>query len=252
VRVAAAGLILLALASCGPRHGDPLGPDWLPEAPRPTWGRTWRASPPGPVAERTIDHIADGIVGVERFRACLRPSRSQGLVLTVRFSIRRDGSVQNPTLAGTTEREPALERCLLAALARTRFVAAGSESIAEWTFVHRVKKGVLGIPAVEGSPAPTSRAPAPSPLADTWLRACYGAGRAVDPELNGHIAFRYLIDPSGRVNAVRDEGSRLSDHDVLDCVAELLYAQRLAPHSGYRIAVRTVQLRSTSPFVITD
>jgi hypothetical protein len=88
-------------------------------------------------------------------------------------------------------------------------------------------------------------------LANEWFRACYDAGRAVDPGLNGHIGFRFLIDPSGKVSAVRDEGSNVTDLEVVDCAAELIYAQGFGHNRGYRIAVRTIEFRSSAPYVIT-
>lgn len=172
-------------------------------------------------------------------------------MLTFRWTIRADGSVADLVLAGTTAADPRLERCLSAALTNTRFVTSKAESAAEWTFVHRLRSGEIAVPKLdEGAPAEAS-APRPS-LAKEWFRACYDAGRALDPGLNGHVGFRYLIDPSGRVLTVRDEGSNVSDREVVDCMAEVLYAQSFTPSSAYRVAVRTVELRSSEPYVLAD
>jgi hypothetical protein len=50
------------------------------------------------------------------------------------------------------------------------------------------------------------------------LRACYEKGLAARPALQGRVATRFVIDPSGAVERVSDGGSDLPDANVVQCV----------------------------------
>jgi len=50
------------------------------------------------------------------------------------------------------------------------------------------------------------------------LSSCYEKGRTRDPKLTGLVTVRYVIGEDGKPKNVSDDGSTLTDGDVVGCV----------------------------------
>ena len=50
------------------------------------------------------------------------------------------------------------------------------------------------------------------------FRSCYESGLGRNPQLQGRITVRFVIDPDGLVRHVESEGSDLPDPKVIECV----------------------------------
>ena len=52
------------------------------------------------------------------------------------------------------------------------------------------------------------------------FRLCYENGLRTKPDLQGRIAIKFVIDPSGAVTSTADGGSDLPDASVISCVGK--------------------------------
>jgi hypothetical protein len=65
------------------------------------------------------------------------------------------------------------------------------------------------------------------------LRVCYADGLRRDPNLQGRVATKFVIDRSGAVSAAADGGSELPDQAVISCVVRAFQSLKFpAPGSG--------------------
>jgi hypothetical protein len=69
------------------------------------------------------------------------------------------------------------------------------------------------------------------------LRRCYEAALMRDPNVQGRVAIKFVIDPSGATTRVSDAGSDLPDAKVIACVADRFRELRFAPPHGGIVTV---------------
>jgi hypothetical protein len=87
--------------------------------------------------------------------------------------------------------------------------------------MHRVAQ--YGFRFVDGNPSVSGRLP-PEAVQRVVranagrYRACYEAGLARNPSLEGRVAVKFVIDRSGAVAVAQDGGSDLPDAGVVACV----------------------------------
>jgi hypothetical protein len=53
-------------------------------------------------------------------------------------------------------------------------------------------------------------------------QACFRAGEKRDPSTSGEVKIRFVITNAGEVRVWRDEGSSMSDADVIQCIGEVI------------------------------
>jgi TonB family protein len=108
-----------------------------------------------------------------------------------------------------------------------------------------VEVPAAALPAPPNEPAPVARAlpalPAERPTArHRWetLRLCYERGLLSQPDLEGRVVVRFVIERDGSVSGARDGGSDLPDAQVVACVVEAFGRLRFpAPEGGGRVTV---------------
>lgn len=180
------------------------------------------------------------------FRKCFFRRPTERGTVRVRWHIDEEGVPHAPEVVDSSLRTEAVQRCLLDRVADMRFGRLERAAIGEWVFVFRLADPP---PPKSASNDKRSSDPGEEPEEEGirleessrgWLdperisgtvqagyrlfARCYRAGLKRQEELAGHLRFQFVIAPSGRVEAVRDQGSDLPDPFAVDCVAEAFYA----------------------------
>jgi hypothetical protein len=183
----------------------------------------------------------------------------------VRFAWKLDvtGKVRSIHRESSTLSDPRVEACLGERVSEIRFGDLEKPSTAHWTFVFRLV-----------DPAPKSKSPrssspkkrkaltgderglqidpnSPGVLApdaiDNVVAAgyplfarCYRDGVNRDSGLDGTVRLHFVVGSAGAVSEVSDQGSDLSDRQVVDCIAEGFYALRFPEpqHGSVKVLYR--------------
>src|SRR6478735_4774897 len=157
--------------------------------------------------------------------------------------------------------DPRVESCLSERVSEIRFGDLAKPSTARWTFVFRlvdpppkkagrsaVKKRKTTASDERGLQIDPNSAGVLAPDAiDNVVEAgyplfarCYRDGVNRDSSLDGTVRLHFVVGSAGAVSEVSDQGSDLSDRQVVDCIAEGFYALRFPEpqHGSVRVLYR--------------
>jgi hypothetical protein len=258
-----AGLVLvLATGGCGGSGSPPESPD-AEEAPlTPSAGRAL----PLPQHELTAGEVVIKLRGNETdIRRCFFANPSARGTLSLSWLVNTDGRVERLKRESSTLSEPRIEQCLAEKLYDVRFDPRAEPARARWTFVFhlvdlprdrpgkrnrvskrdrdRAERADQGVQLAKGSPGTLDLAAVDNIVESGFplFARCYRDGVQRNSNMDGAVRLRFVVGESGRVRAVEDGGSDLTDRQVVDCVAEGFYGlrfpepQRGDAHLVYRI-----------------
>jgi hypothetical protein len=152
-----------------------------------------------------------------------------------------EGTVNDIRVREPTQAEQATIDCLKTMLGRTHFGRARRPVQASWTFVHRLPKAENirpsrgardeGLTIEPSSPGWLDRFDIESTVNGGFglYAYCFREGYSRNPDLQGRVQLRFVIDRSGSVAQVMDGGSDLADQRAIDCIAEGLFALKFPP-----------------------
>ncbi len=95
----------------------------------------------------------------------------------------------------------------------------------------------LTLPHAEGDRIPPETVQALVRGRFAGVEACYQAGLARSATLAGDVTIRIVANADGAVQSATDDGSTLSDHQVVSCIAGEL-GKVVFPHGGGVLTVR--------------
>lgn len=76
-------------------------------------------------------------------------------------------------------------------------------------------------------------------------RACYENGLSGNPTLAGRVSIKFIIDRTGAVSTAQDQGSNLSDSNVVQCIVRAFGGLSFpAPEGGIVTVVYPLVLTS--------
>lgn len=189
--------------------------------------------------------------------------RARGAIRLL-WHIQPDGKVSEVETEESSLDDPNVEECLSERIQAMKFGESSEATAARWTFVFRLvnpppppkpgheskrkKKGKEKPPEEPGlAIAPDSPGVLEEDVIDGVVQAglplyarCYRDGIERSTSLNGMIRLRFAIEPDGSVSSVGDDGSDLTDRQVVDCVAEGFYGLRFPEpqHGSVRVLYR--------------
>jgi hypothetical protein len=165
----------------------------------------------------------------------------------VRFAWKLDvtGKVHGIRAESSTLSDPRVEACISERVSEIRFGDLEKPSIAHWTFVFR-----LVDPPAKSKPGRAAKKRKSAPGDERGLQIdpnsagvlepdainnvveagyplfarCYRDGVNRDINLDGTVRLHFTVGSAGAVSEVRDQGSDLTDRQVVDCIAEGFYA----------------------------
>jgi hypothetical protein len=246
VRLASLGMFCLALNACGSSPPAPrvASIDSAALEPRPNTSKP-KARPPELPPELVVHHLRGNEADLRR---CF--FANPNLRGAVRFAWKLDvtGKVHGIHRESSTLSDPRVESCLSDRVSEIRFGDLEKPSVARWTFVFRLvdppaksktrrsaskkRKSLAGderglqidpnSPGVLPPDAINNVVEAGYPL----FARCYRDGVNRDVNLDGTVRLHFVVGPAGAVSEVSDQGSDLSDRQVVDCIAEGFYALR--------------------------
>jgi len=181
----------------------------------------------------------------------------------VRFVWKLDvtGKVHGIRPESSTLSDSRVEACISERVSEIRFGDLEKPSIAHWTFVFRLvdppaksksgrasrkrkssagdERGLQIDPNSAGVLAPdaiNNVVEAGYPL----FARCYRDGVSRDINLDGTVRLHFVVGSAGAVSEVSDQGSDLTDRQVVDCIAEGFYALRFPEpqHGSVRVSYR--------------
>ena len=169
----------------------------------------------------------------------------------VRFAWKLDvtGKVLSIRRESSTLSDPRVEACLSERVSEIRFGDLEKPSSAHWTFVFRLvdppaksKSGRMASTKKRKSRPGDERGLQIDPNSAGLLEPdainnvveagfplfarCYRDGVNRDINLDGTVRLHFTVGSAGAVSEVRDQGSDLTDRQVVDCIAEGFYALR--------------------------
>ncbi len=199
-------------------------------------------------------------------RKCFFRAPSAAGFVRIRFKVDRLGEVHGATVHDATIDNDAVRTCLTEQTSALRFGELSQPGKGEWTYVYRlaepptqeehearakarakkkkkkVEEQVDQVEAgavIESGSIDLDRVDQVVQTGYQLYARCYRDGFERNDELEGTVAFRFVIDQDGRMDRVLDGKSNLSDRRVLDCIAETFYALRFpAPGSKVRVLYR--------------
>jgi hypothetical protein len=202
-------------------------------------------------------------------RKCFFRAPSEGGFVRVAFQVDRLGEVHEVAVRNSSIGNDAVEKCLTDQTGALRFGELAQAGRAEWTYVYRLaepptkaehkarekkKKARKKLKVEEevevAEPGASIEAGSEGTIdldrVDQVVQTgyqlyarCYRDGFERNDELEGTVAFRFVIGEDGRTDEVLDGKSNLSDRRVLDCIAETFYALRFpAPGNKVRVVYR--------------
>lgn len=243
---AARSLALLPclLFACGGSAPPPASEHAEASSPEP------EATPKKKRVELTADEVVQRLRGNEtELRRCFFANPSLRGLARFRWQLDVDGRVHDVHREASTLGDARVETCIGERLGEIHFGNLAEPSSARWTFVFRLvdppakpkskrrptksdkkrasndERGLIIDPSSEGAlgeDAIDNVVEAGYPL----FARCYRDGVSRNNDLGGNIRLHFTIKPTGAVSEVSDGGSDLSDHQVVDCVAEGFYALR--------------------------
>jgi hypothetical protein len=262
-----AGLVLvLATGGCGGAGSEAESPDAeridAEAALTPSSGRDL----PPPSHELTASEVVIKLRGNETdIRRCFFANPGARGTLSLSWLVNTEGRIERLKRESSTLAEPRIEQCLAEKLHDVRFDPRDQPARARWTFVFHLvdlprdrpgkrKKGSKrerdraeqadqGVQLAKGSPGTLDLADVDNIVESGFplFARCYRDGVQRNSNMDGAVRLRFVVGESGRVTAVEDGGSDLTDRQVVDCVAEGFYAlkfpepQRGDAHLVYRI-----------------
>jgi len=252
--------LVLLLAGCGAAPASAVPPARAPaqdDAP---------GDPPEAATERSSELPAAEVVqhlrGNENdLRRCFfeNPSLRGAATFTWRLDV--NGKVHRVRHEASTWNDPSVERCIAERLREIRFGYLERPARARWTFVFRLvdrapernarrsaqrKKPHAAPDDQRGvSIDPRSSGELPVDAIDNVVEAgyplfarCYRDGVSRNNALGGTVRLRFVVGKVGSVSEVSDDGSDLSDRQVVDCIAEGFYALRFPKPEHGSVNVR--------------
>jgi|SRR6478735_4403593 len=255
---ALAGSVFLAVSACGST------PTPAPASPAPAHveAKAEASQPKARLPELPPADVVHHLRGNEaELRRCFFANPS--LRGAVRFAWKLDvtGKVHGIHRESSTLSDPRVESCLSERVSEIRFGDLEKPSTARWTFVFRlvdpppkkagrsaVKKRKTTASDERGLQIDPNSAGVLAPDAiDNVVEAgyplfarCYRDGVNRDSSLDGTVRLHFVVGSAGAVSEVSDQGSDLSDRQVVDCIAEGFYALRFPEpqHGSVRVLYR--------------
>lgn len=197
--------------------------------------------PPAEVVHHLRGNEAD-------LRRCFFANPSLRGAVRFRWKLDVTGKVQGIHREFSTLSDSRVESCLSERVSEIRFGDLEKPSTARWTFVFRLvdpppkAKSTRGASRKRKSKPgderglsidPNSAGVLPADAIDNVVEAgyplfarCYRDGVNRDINLDGTVRLEFVVGAAGAVSEVSDRGSDLSDHQVVDCIAEGFYALR--------------------------
>ena len=162
------------------------------------------------------------------------------------FHVDAEGKVTNVEVETSSFAEPNVASCLSEQVERLHFDPPGEAKLARWTFVAGLPRESEGSPVESGAKKRTSKAQEQGVVIDDASRGslepdeiedivhagfglfghCYREGLGRHPGLSGSVNLRMVIGRDGVVDSLKDNGSRIADRELVDCVAEGFFALR--------------------------
>lgn len=197
-------------------------------------------------------------------RRCFFANPGARGALSLSWRVSSEGRVERLRRERSTLSDPRVEQCLAEKLREIRFDPRAEPARARWTFVFRLvdlprdrpgrkqpskrdraraRDSEQGVQLERDSPGTLDLAAVDDVVEAGYplFARCYRDGVLRDSGLNGAVRLRLVVGETGRVTAVEDKGSDLTDRQVVDCVAEGFYALRFPEpargdaHLVYRI-----------------
>jgi hypothetical protein len=189
-------------------------------------------------------------------RRCFFANPSARGAIRLAWHINLEGAVTAVEREESSLDDPQVEACLSERIGALHFGTTNEPAIARWTFVFRLvnpppppkhpshassKKKKQKAPDEPGlAIAPDSPGTLREDVIDGVVQAglplyarCYRDGIERNTSLDGVIRLRFVVERDGSVSEVGDDGSDLSDRQVVDCVAEGFYGLHFPePQSG--------------------
>lgn len=238
-------------------------PDAEDVALTPSAGR----AAPGPEHELTASEVVIKLRGNETdIRRCFFANPSARGTLSLSWIVNTDGRIERLKRERSTLSDARIEQCLGEKLYDVRFDPRAEPARARWTFVFhlvdlprdragkpkkkaskrardRAEQTDQGVQLDKSSPGTLDLAAVDNIVESGFplFARCYRDGVQRNSNMDGAVRLRLVVGTQGRVTAVEDSGSDLTDRQVVDCVAEGFYAlrfpepQRGDAHLVYRI-----------------
>jgi len=247
VRLPALALsVALSLGACG--SSPPPSAASAEQAEATTTSATAAQQPKARLPELPAADVVHHLRGNEAdLRRCFFANPS--LRGAVRFVWKLDvtGKVHGIRPESSTLSDPRVEACISERVSEIRFGDLEKPSIAHWTFVFRLvdppAKSKSGRTAKKRKSAPgderglqidpsSAGVLAPDAINNVveagfpLFARCYRDGVNRDINLDGTVRLHFTVGSAGAVSEVRDQGSDLTDRQVVDCIAEGFYALR--------------------------
>lgn len=172
-------------------------------------------------------------------RKCFFRAPSRRGAIRVSWNTDVSGKVHDPRVVESSIDSPDVENCIIERVAALRFGRLEEPARGEWVFVFRLanprpdadtddedEDEDEALVIDESSPGwlDPDRVDSVVQAGYRLYARCYRAGIKRRDGLEGSVRFAFVIDPTGRVEAIHDQGSNLPDLFAIDCVAEAFYA----------------------------
>jgi len=254
---------MLALMACGGATPSAESPDDEAGATGSSGKRKARA----PATELSASEVVIKLRGNETdIRRCFFANPSARGTLSLSWLVNTARRVERLKREHSTLSQPRIEQCLAEKLYDLPFDPRAEPARARWTFVFhlvelprdrpgkrnkkvskrdrdRAEQADQGVQLAKGSPGTLDLAAVDNIVESGFplFARCYRDGVQRNSNMDGAVRLRFVVGESGRVTAVEDGGSDLTDRQVVDCVAEGFYGlrfpepQRGDAHLVYRI-----------------
>jgi hypothetical protein len=198
-------------------------------------------------------------------RRCFFANPSARGTLSLVWNVNPEGRIEHLKRARSTLSDPRIEQCLAEKLYDLHFDPREKPARAGWTFVFRLvepkkdraghvkrtskrdrdraERGEQGVELEKGSPGQLDLTQVDDVVQSGYplFARCYRDGVQRNSSLDGAVRLRFVVGVAGHVTTVEDQGSDLTDRQVVDCVAESFFALRFPEpargdaHLVYRI-----------------
>jgi hypothetical protein len=221
---------------------------------------------PRPQDELSAAEIVIKLRGNETdIRRCFFANPSARGTLSLVWNVSPEGRIEHLKRARSTLSDPRIEQCLAEKLYDLHFDPREKPARAGWTFVFRLvepkkdraghvkrsskrdrdraERGDQGVELEKGSPGQLDLTQVDDVVQSGYplFARCYRDGVQRNSSLDGAVRLRFVVGVAGQVTTVEDQGSDLTDRQVVDCVAESFFALRFPEpargdaHLVYRI-----------------
>lgn len=217
-------------------------------------------------SELTAGEIVIKLRGNETdIRRCFFANPSARGTLSLSWRVNTEGRIEQLKRERSTLSDPRIEQCLGEKLYDVRFDPRAEPARARWTFVFhlvdlprdrpgkhkkltkrdrdRAEDSDQGVQLEKGSPGKLDLSAVDNVVESGFplFARCYRDGVQRNSNMDGAVRLRFVVGEAGHVTIVEDQGSDLTDRQVVDCVAEGFYAlkfpepERGDAHLVYRI-----------------